>query len=172
MLVRSDYLKLGNLPVQENGTTPTMYGEEVTGGGGGCPVQQEEGTWLEYEILETKHHTLLPLDTCLGVQLLSYEAQSVCMAEATQSLTREAILRDYQDVFSGIGCLPGYMTLSWMTQYLRMAVQEKLQAMEKDGWIGKVDRPTEWLPFQEVTPSESCCHYGKEHQMQRSRRHQ
>ena len=32
VLVRSDYLKLGNLPVQENGTTPTMYGEEVTGG--------------------------------------------------------------------------------------------------------------------------------------------
>ena len=48
---------------------------------------------------------------------------------------------------------------------------EKLQAMEKDGWIAKVDTPTEWLPFQEVTPSESCCHYGKEHQIQRSQRH-
>ena len=32
MLVRSDYLKLGNLPAQENETTPTMYGEEVTEG--------------------------------------------------------------------------------------------------------------------------------------------
>ena len=52
------------------------------------------------------------------------------------------------------------------------SVQEKLQAMEKDGWIAKVDTPTEWLPFLEVTPSESCCHYGKEHQMQRSQRHQ
>ena len=113
-LDRSDYLKLGNLPVQENGTTPTVYGEKVTGGG--AQSNRRRG---HVEILEIKYHTLLPLDTCLGVQLLSYEAQSVCMAEATQSLTREAILRDYRDVFSGIGCLPGYMTLSWMTQYLR-----------------------------------------------------
>ena len=55
---------------------------------------------------------------------------------------------------------------------MKMAVQEKLQAMEKDGWIAKVDTPTEWLSFLEVTPSESCCHYGKEHQIQRSQRHQ
>ena len=37
VLAWSDYLKLVNLPVQENGTTPTMHGEEVTGGGGGVP---------------------------------------------------------------------------------------------------------------------------------------
>ena len=52
MLAWSDYPKLGNLPVQENGTTPTMYGGTVRkslGGGGGGPVQQEEGTWLEFE---------------------------------------------------------------------------------------------------------------------------
>ena len=53
------------------------------------------------EILETKHHTLLSLDACLGLQLLSYEAESVCMAQATQCLTRKAILRDYRDVFTG-----------------------------------------------------------------------
>ena len=75
VLARSDYRKLGNLPVQESGTTLTMYDGSVRKSLGRCRVQvhnrQEEVTWLEFEILETKHHTLLSLDTCLGLQLLS-----------------------------------------------------------------------------------------------------
>ena len=96
VLARSDYRKLGNLP---SGTTLTMYDGSVQKSLGRCRVQvhnqQEEVTWLEFEILDTKHHTLLSLDTCLGLQLLSYDAESVCMTEATHSQTREAILRDY-----------------------------------------------------------------------------
>ena len=41
MLAWSDYPKLGNLPVQENRTTPTMYGGTVRkslGGGGPSPT--------------------------------------------------------------------------------------------------------------------------------------
>ena len=64
-------------------------------------------TELVFELLETKHHTLLSLDSCLGLQLLSYESESVCLAEASQGLSKEAILNSYQDVFKGTGCLPG-----------------------------------------------------------------
>ena len=65
VLAWSDYPKLGNLPVQENGTTPTMYGGTVRkslgGGGGGQSNRRRGHGWS----LKTKHQTLLPLDTCL-----------------------------------------------------------------------------------------------------------
>ena len=62
---------------------------------------------LEFEILDTKHRTLLSLDTCLNLQLLSYDAEWVCVTEAVQRITKESIMQDYKDVFSGTGCLDG-----------------------------------------------------------------
>ena len=77
---------------------------------------------LVFELLETKHHTLLSF--CLGLELLSYESESVCLAEASQGLTKEAILSGYQDVFSGTGCLPGEydMKLSWTRECLQYRI--------------------------------------------------
>ena len=162
ILSLSDHRKLGSLPTKESRTTLTMYDGTVRKSLGRCRVQvhnrQEKPMWLEFELLETKHPTLLSLDTCLNLQLLSYEAESVCMAEATQSLTKETILKDYKDLFSGIGALPGVYDIELddsvppvqnrpcrIPHTMRAAVQEKLQTMEKDGWIAKVDTPTEWI---------------------------
>ena len=50
-------------------------------------------TWLDFEVLETKYHTLLPLDACIGLSLLSYETESVCLAGATQNMTKEGLQR-------------------------------------------------------------------------------
>ena len=33
--------------------------------------------------------------------------ESVCLAEARQKVSKEQVLKDYHDVFSGLGCLPG-----------------------------------------------------------------
>ena len=162
ILSLSDHRKLGSLPIKESRTTLTMYDGTVRKSLGRCRVQvhnrQEKPMWLEFELLETKHPTLLSLDTCLNLQLLSYEAESVCMAEATQSLTKETILKDYKDLFSGIGARPGVYDIDLddsvppvqnrprrIPHTMRAAVQEKLQTMEKDGWIAKVDTPTEWI---------------------------
>ena len=40
---------------------------------------------LEFELLETRHHTLLPLFTCLKLNQLSYETKSVCLSEAKEA---------------------------------------------------------------------------------------
>ena len=61
-------------------------------------------------------------------------------------------------MFSGIGCLPGLYDIELddsvppvqnrprrIPHTMRMAVQENLQAMERNGWIAKVDTPTEWI---------------------------
>eukprot|EP00731_Ephydatia_muelleri_P030026 Em0021g549a len=105
----TDYQLLGNLPRKQSKTTLTMYDGSVSRSLGKCMacVQNRQGklTELEFEILETKHHTLLSLDTCLNLQLLSYEAECVCLAEAGEGLTKERVVEDYTDVFSGTGCL-------------------------------------------------------------------
>ena len=80
ILSLSDHRKLGSLPTKESRTTLTMYDGTVRKSLGRwslgrCRVQvhnrQEKPMWLEFELLETKHPTLLSLDTCLNLQLLS-----------------------------------------------------------------------------------------------------
>ena len=55
--------------------------------------RQEEPTWLDFEVLEAKHHTLLSLNACISLSLLSYETEFVCLAEATQNTSKEVLLR-------------------------------------------------------------------------------
>ena len=62
---------------------------------------------LEFELLKTQQHSLLSLDTCVELQLLTYETESVCIAEANHWVTKELILQEYADVFTGLGCFPG-----------------------------------------------------------------
>ena len=158
----TDYQLLGNLPRKQSKTTLTMYDGSVSRSLGKCMacVQNRQGklTKLEFEILETKHHTLLSLDTCLNLQLLSYKAECVCLAEAGEGLTKERVVEDYTDVFSGTGCLAGEYNIPVdraipavqnrprrIPLTMKTAVEEKLKAMEKDRWITRVDTPTEWI---------------------------
>ena len=162
VLTMADYEKLGCPPVETSGTNLTMYDGSVKKSLGRYRTQvlnrQGRPTDLAFELLETKHHTLLSLDSCLGLQLLSYESESVCLAEASQGLTKDAILSSYQDVFRGTGCLPGEYEIELeegvpavqnrprrIPHVMKKAVESKLAEMEEEGWIAKVDGPSEWI---------------------------
>ena len=162
VLTVADYRKLGCPPVDPSGTNLTMYDGSVKKSLGRYRTlvvnQLGRQTELVFELLETKHHTLLSLDSCLGLQLLSYESESVCLAEASQGLSKEAILNSYQDVFKGTGCLPGKYDIELdegvfpiqnrprrILHMMKTAVESKLAEMEAEGWIVKVDGPTEWI---------------------------
>ena len=103
-----DFQKLGRPPLQKSNSKLTMYdgtvkhslgkcGLQLTnrpggGGGGGGEVIS-----LTFEVLENKHHTLPSLHSCLELCLLSYEMESVCLAEARQKVSKEQLLKDYHD---------------------------------------------------------------------------
>ena len=81
--------------------------------------------------------------------------ECVCLAEA-EGLTKEEIVKDYKDVFSaGPAAWRENTTSRWTVRYQQyridsdefhlQAVEEKLKAMEKDGWITKVDTSTGWI---------------------------
>ena len=80
------------------------------------------------------------------------------MTEAVQRLSKESIVQDYKEVFSGTGCLEGEYEIILDSSIpavqnrprripltMKAAVEEKLKAMERDGWIAKVESPTEWI---------------------------
>ena len=84
----------------------------------------------------------------------------MCLAEALQKVSKEQLLKDYQDVFSGLGCLPGEYCIELdpavppvqnrprrIPYKMRKAVEEKLACMEKAGVIVKVESPTSWISY-------------------------
>ena len=65
----------------------TMYDGTVKVSLGKCNLQVnnwQEECQLVFEVLETKHCSLLSLDSCLDLQVCSYKEESVCLAEARQ----------------------------------------------------------------------------------------
>ena len=154
-----DYEKLGKPKLRNSRTTLSMYDGTARKSLGvvqvGVSNREGKPTQLVFELLETRHHTLLSLDTCLK---LSYEIESVCLAEAKLKLTRKHILEEYSDVFSGIGCLPGKYNIQTdpsippvqnrprrIPHVMKALVIQKLRSLEKSGMIARVEEPTEWI---------------------------
>ena len=113
---------------------------------------------LKFELLETEKLTLLSLETCLKLNLLSYERESISVVETQRQLTQDQILKDYHDVFSGLGTLPGEYDMELdekvppvqnrlrrIALAMKPAVERKLQELEEKGVIARVDKPTEWI---------------------------
>ena len=157
-----DFKKLGCPCLRESHTKLTMYDGTVKSSLGKCQLQvnnrQGQDRRLIFEVLETKHCSLLSLDSCLELHLLSYEEESVCLAEARQKVSKEQVLQEYGDLFSGLGCLPGQYHIELdperapvqnrprrVPYKMRKAVEEKLANMEKAGIIAKVETPTDWI---------------------------
>ncbi len=58
------------------------------------------------EVVETKHATLLSQDTCLQLNLITVGEQ-VHLIDEQSEVKVEALIKEYEDVFIGMGCLPG-----------------------------------------------------------------
>ena len=109
VLSHRDYLKLGKPRQEHSSITLTMYDGSVRRSMRMCTLQlaAEAISQLKFEVLDTKHHSLLSLDTCLKLGLLKYNMEEVCIVHSDQELTHSRICEEYLDLFSGIGCLPG-----------------------------------------------------------------
>ena len=142
VMTRMDYEKLGKPKLKKSRTRLIMYDGSINESLGQCRVS--------FQVMDSKQHTLLSLDTCINLQLLSFETESICVAEACQSLSNEQILGDYADVFKGLGSLPGEYDIEIDTTVppvqnrprkipykLKSATEAKLREMEKAGIILK-----------------------------------
>ncbi|XP_041472642.1 uncharacterized protein K02A2.6-like [Lytechinus variegatus] len=81
------------------------------------------------------------------------------LSQATeQPLTKEQIMKEYKDVFTGLGCLPGEYHLETdktvkpvqhmprrVPAALKPSLKDKISELEEKGVIKKVTTPTEWI---------------------------
>ena len=95
VLAWGDYVKLGKPKLLGSATRLTIYDGTVKSSLGRCQLSvknwENKVVGLELELLKTQQHSLLSLDTCLELQLLTYETESVCMTEANHWVTKEEL---------------------------------------------------------------------------------
>ena len=120
---------------------------------------------LNFQVVDTKNKPLLSAETCERLGLLQVtinEASEVNVVTAQDKprvpLTREAILKEYKDVFEGLGHIricssfvvnPDHTPVQHAPRRvavtLQKEVKEKITEMEKKGIIQKVKEPTDWI---------------------------
>ena len=102
---------LGKPALVNSVTTLAMYDGSVRKSLGGCHLQVEEAERkaksLYFEVMRSNHHSLLSLDTCLTLNLLSYKVGTVYAIQEKLKVTRLQVLEEFDDAFGGLGSLPG-----------------------------------------------------------------
>ncbi len=112
---------------------------------------------ITFEILPKGPWPLISAKTCLKIGWLS-PPQLVHSISTTKELTREFILEEYSDVFTGLGCLPGEYHIELDPNVnpvqhsprrvpvpLKAKMKTKLDELEQNGIIKKVTTPTDWI---------------------------
>ena len=61
---------------------------------------------LTFDVVETKNATLLSLDTCLKLHLITVN-EHVHLMDSAQEIDVNALRQEHVDVFTGLGCVPG-----------------------------------------------------------------
>ena len=101
---------------------------------------------LVVEGVETKNATLLSLDTCLQLQFIAV-AEELHLVDEQAEKKVEALIKEYEDVFNGMGCLPGVydIVIDKVAYAHKGDFEKKIGELEKQGVIAKVETPTAWI---------------------------
>ena len=147
----ANYIKIDNVDSYD--------GSQVLSNGQ-CYLQMRESgqeQTLMFEVVETKHATLLSQDTCLQLNLITVGEQ-VHLIDEQSEVKVEALIKEYEDVFIGMVCLPGEYDIvvdkemppvqnrpRKVAYALKEDFQKKIVELEEQGVIAKVDTPTPWI---------------------------
>ena len=111
----------------------------------------------DFYITETKSPPILGLSSCQKLGLLR-KVDMVDHKESPTSITKDIIAKEFKDVFEGLGCFEQACHIELKNDAvpvcepprrvpfaLRESLKIKLDSMEEQGVIKKVDKPTEWV---------------------------
>ncbi|XP_067928064.1 uncharacterized protein [Watersipora subatra] len=154
------YEQLGKPPLQKSLTKLNMYNGTVELSLGRCALtvmNSEKPVILRFEMIDCNNLTLLSLDSCLLLQLLTVN-ECVDLVAGKESDTIAWALEQYKDIFTGLGKLAGEYDIEADESVrpvqnrprripfaLRADLAKKLDALEKQEIIAKVDKPTPWI---------------------------
>lgn len=161
-------LQDGNPPLSQSKTTLKLYDGTLIQPKGECSLKAEhDGNtyFLKFHVMETSQTPLLSADTCLRLNLLQITSSHVIHSldagktdSTTIPKTTEELISSYDDVFDGLGCLPGELHLKvdpairpvqQLPRRVPIPIKDKvtsaIEDMEKRGIVAKVTDPTPWI---------------------------
>lgn len=126
-----------------------------------CVWKEAMLPYVKFYIIDQTVNPVLGSDTCSKLGLI----QRIHSIERKNRAVPYAIPQDYQDLFSGLGCLPGTYSIKVDKNIqpvihpprkipiaLKDKVKEELDRMEREGVIVKKREPTRWVnPMVTVT---------------------
>ena len=155
-----DHKALGSPLMTTSHVKLTMYDGTQVESKGRCELQIEvssEQLSLAFEVVETKRATLLSLDTCLKLQLITIN-EVVHLVDSSPNKDVNVLLQECDDVFTGLGCLPGEYDIAIdrtiqpvqnrprkVAYALKEDFVKKISSLEEQGVIARVDDPTPWI---------------------------
>ena len=106
------------------------------------------------------------------MNLITVQTQNVMQMQETplteETVTKEKILEEFKDVFTGLGHMDGAMHLELdpniqpkvmpprrVPVAIKDPLKEELQRLEREGIIKKVDKPTDWVSALVVIPKQN-----------------
>ena len=116
---------------------------------------------ISFDILENAPWSIVDGNTCIKqgwISLGSDQFLHSLNSEKYEPLSFDKLMRDFEDVFTGLGCLPGEYhieidpsirpvqhTPRCMPVPLKAKLKEKIDEMEKEGIIIQETKPTDWI---------------------------
>jgi len=159
ILSTKDYYRLKCPPLQKTSTKITCYNGTDSNPLGWCYLttndENARSLKLKFLVIDVTHqYSLLSMSTCLDMGLLSVSE----VVHLTQADDLEPLLSEYEDVFTGLGELPGEYKIELnkdcrsvqvrprkIPLTMKSEVMAELKRLEEEGIITKVTRPTEWI---------------------------
>ena len=107
MLTRRDYTMMGEPKMTATKTLVTLYDDSTVMPDGWCTMTVNDNAnnthHLNFLVMNTEQHSMLSLNTCLDLSLITMNESVHLVSDEPL----ENILMQYENVFHGIGCLPG-----------------------------------------------------------------
>ena len=158
ILTVADYEKIGQPTLQPTTTRLIMYDQTECKPEGWCYVEvmDKEGSYrnLRFMVVNTTQRSLLSGTTCLDMELI-YLTESVCLVNERKL---SDLLDEYDDVFTGMGTLPGEYRIELDKEVqpvqvrprklplsMKADVEAEITSLEKRGVITRVNHPTQWI---------------------------
>lgn len=122
---------------------------------------------VEFHVVNTQSTPLFGLQSCVEFDLVKI-TYSVENHQSQSYMTKASVLKEYAQVFKGIGSIPGECSIHLILDAvpvvhpprkipvaLRDRCKDELDRMEKVGVIKKVDEPTDWVNSMVVVEKKS-----------------
>ena len=149
-----DYCTQGKPTLMNNCPSLQLFDGSKVKALGQCEVHLA-GTKFKFYVLKTDNLSLLSIDTCLELGLLTVKQEWVNLVSSSDT---DGILNNYPEVFEGLGCLPGEYQIEVekgaipiqnhnrkVPQAMRQDLKAKLDSLAEKNVIAKVDYPTAWI---------------------------